>query len=278
MSTITRPALKYFGSKFRIAPWILKHLPDHNAYVEPFCGGASVLLRKPPSPFEVLNDLDSNVVNFFKVLRERTEDLRRVVELTPFSREEVELAAEDTSDELEKARRFYIRSWQTQHGAPYTKGNNGWRFGRRGGNDKRSAVDDWNATDRMPAIARRLKNVQIEHDDALATIKRFDGANVVFYCDPPYVAETRYKRWASNGYEHEMTDADHRALAKLLHEIEGMALVSGYPGTLYAELYKDWKMVSRKNYTGHSAEPRTEGLWISKRAQDRLHQKEFFAH
>lgn len=270
----TRPALRYYGGKWRIAPWVISHFPPHHCYVEPFAGAGSVMFRKEPAPFEVMNDLDGNVVNFFRVLRERTEELKRAIEFTPFSREEATLAGEPTSDELELARRFYIRSWQTQHGAPFL-GNNGWRFGRRGGHDKRSAVDDWNDTKRLPAIASRLKNVQIERDDALKTIVRFDTDQTLFYCDPPYVASTRKDRWADNGYECEMTDEQHRQLAEVLQDIKGMAVVSGYSSALYEELYQGWRKVSIENRTARNT-LMTESIWISPAAASNHHQKRMF--
>jgi len=272
---IHRPALRYYGAKWRIAPWIIRHFPDHACYVEPFCGGASCLFQKAPSGFEVINDLDGNVVNFFRVLREDADRLRRAINRTPFSRQETVQASKPCKDPLERARRFYIRAWQTQHGAPYM-GRNGWRFGRRGGNDKRSAVDDWNDTERLPAIAQRLKNVQIEHDDAMAIIRRFDSPTTLFYCDPPYVGATRTSRWRDGGYTHEMTDAQHRALAELLSGIKGLALVSGYPGELYAELYRAWILRTRTGWAGHSTEPRVEGLWLSPRTARAFGQRDLF--
>lgn len=271
---LTRPALRYYGGKWRIAPWIISHFPPHHCYVEPFAGAGSVLFRKAPAPFEVLNDLDGNVVNFFQVLRDRTAELKRAIEFTPFSREETYVAGEASEDSLERARRFYIRSWQTQHGAPYL-GKNGWRFGRRGGHDRRSAVDDWNDTKRLPAIASRLKNVQIEHDDALKTIARFDTRKALFYCDPPYVASTRRERWSDNGYACELTDEQHQQLSEVLHSIKGMAILSGYPCQLYEELYSDWRKVSIKSMTGRN-KPSVEVLWISPAATSRHHQRQMF--
>ena len=118
---VTRPPIRYHGGKFRIASWVISHFPAHECYVEPFGGGAGVLLQKTPAPFEVLNDLDGEVVNFFRVLRERPGELVRVIQLTPWSREEQRLSFEPASDPLERARRFYVRSWQT-HGGPGRSG------------------------------------------------------------------------------------------------------------------------------------------------------------
>ena len=258
---IKRPALRYYGGKWRIAPWVISHFPMHKIYIEPFAGAASILLQKAPAPFEVMNDLDGNVVNFFRVLRERTAELRRAIEFTPFSREEVALSAEPSDDSLEAARRLYIRAWQTMHGAP-SMDKGGWRFGRRGQHDKQSVVSDWNDHDRLPAIALRLKNVQIDRGPAVDVIRRFDKVDALIYCDPPYVRSTRSDRWGSHGYSHEMKDEDHRELAEVLHSATGMVILSGYPSKLWEELYGDWKHVSMVNRTNRG-KPATEYLWIS---------------
>src|SRR5262245_50804810 len=118
----SRAALRFYGGKWRLAPWIVAHLPPHTCYVEPFGGAASVLLRKPPSRYEVYNDLDGAVVGFFRVLRERPADLIRAIQCTPFARAEVDLACVpvppevDAVDDLERARRLYVRAWQGRHG------------------------------------------------------------------------------------------------------------------------------------------------------------------
>jgi DNA adenine methylase len=276
---ITRPALRYYGGKWLIAPWVISNFPDHHTYVEPFGGGGSVLLQREPAPFEVLNDVDSNVINYFRVLRSRPLELKRAIDFTPFSREEVYASSELSGDPLEDARRFHIRSWQTQHGAPHMKAN-GWRFGRRGGNDKRSAVDDWNDTTRLPAIAERLKNVQIEHDDALKVIERFDTDRTLFYCDPPYLMSVRSDRWARNGYRIEMDDLQHEQLAAALARIKGMAIVSGYPSAKYDRLYAGWtkRMKKGRSLRNGGSFERVEVLWISPAAASRLNQREMFGH
>lgn len=271
---ITRPALRYYGSKWRIAPWVIQHFPDHHGYVEPFCGGASVLLRKPPGVFEVLNDLDENVVNYFRVLRERAADLHRALLFTPFSRSETYLSCEPCEDPLERARRFHIRSWQTMHGAPHM-GRNGWRFGRSGGSTQRASVDDWNDIARLPAVAERLKRVQIEHDDALNIIPRFDKPDTLFFCDPPYLFSTRSDRWARNGYRKEMEDADHKRLAEVLRSIKGMAVVCGYPSEIYDKLYRGWKRVAIDTLARTlKAQTRRECLWINPNGVDAVKQLE----
>jgi DNA adenine methylase len=264
----TRGALRYYGGKVRLAPWIAGHFPPHACYVEPFCGALSVLLHKAPARFEVANDLDGEVVNFFRVLRDRPEDFRRAVELTPYARAEVDLACDDsavaTATPLERARRFYVRSWQSIHGAP-SRGRMGWRYEKGGARGwSRTVTDAWAATGHLLEIAARLKAVQLECDDALRVIARFDAPGTLFYVDPPYVASTRSERWATAAYAHEMTDAQHTELAGLLRGLAGMVVLSGYPSPLYAGLYPDWERVERRA-TVQGAGTATEALWLSPR-------------
>jgi DNA adenine methylase len=269
---LTRPALRYHGGKFRLAPWIIGHFPPHVCYVEPFAGAASVLLRKPPSTLEVYNDVDGAVVGFFRVLRERTDELLRSLALTPYSRSEVTLAFEPCDDDLEAARRFYIRSWQSR-GGPRGQWKTGWRYQKRD-NRGGQCVGDWSNTDHLTTIVERLRSVQFECDDAETVIRRFDAPDTLFYCDPPYLAATRSDSWGRRGYAHELSDDDHRRLADVLHGIRGMALVSGYPSPLYDELYGDWRVATCRSQTdGPIKTERTECLWLSPAAAARARQQ-----
>lgn len=268
VETLTRHVLRYHGSKRRIGPWIIAHFPPHTCYVEPFGGGAGVLLQKEPADFEVYNDLERSVVNFFDVLRNRPDELIRAIELTPYSRVELERAQQPAGDPLEDARRFYVLSYQQHHGGR-GRMSSGWRIQRKNNRGK-SIVADWNHTDHLHVAARRLKRVQIECDDALNVIPRFDGPETLFYVDPPYVWGTRSERWRGKAYLHEMSDDEHRALAAALREIEGMAIVSGYPSDLYdRELFSDWRRVNKETIDGLS-QPQVECLWLSPRTWERL--------
>lgn len=263
MVKITGPALQYFGGKWLAAPWIISHFPAHVCYCEPYAGGASVLLRKPPSKIEVYNDLDSAVVTFFRVLRDRPEELIRAIELTPFSREEVEHCKDHTVDELELARRYAVQGFQI---VGKTNGT-GWRFNII--ENGQSACNLWDAIPRrLEHIAKRLKAVQIENKPALETVTRFDSPGTLFYVDPPYLLETR-KNTAS-GYRVEMHGLeDHMQLANLLNSISGMAIVSAYEHPAYDELYQGWRKSTYKTDTrriirGESVvSERTEVLWLS---------------
>jgi DNA adenine methylase len=259
MSGITTPALRWIGSKWRIANWIIEQLPPHTTYVEPYAGGCSVLLRKPPSTFEVVNDLNSEVVNFFEVLRTRPAELIAAIDLTPYARQEYQLSwrREKELEPVEQARRFYVRC-RMSFGSGEGRFSTGWRFQKNTNRGKR-VVDEWSKVDHLWAIARRFKEAMIEHDDALKILDRYDTAQTVFYVDPPYVTDTRQE---SNIYSHEMTDDDHRSLAEKLHGLDGMVVLSGYPSALYDELYAGWRTLEKSTQTNGKAQ-RTEKLWIS---------------
>lgn len=267
MENIRRPALRYHGGKYRIAPWIIQQFPEHICYVEPFGGGGSVLLRKVPAKIEVYNDLNHGVVNFFQILRERPADLIAAIELTPYSRKEFEQAQEPCGDPLESARRFYVWSWQGRGRAGVNEPG-GWRFMSRDTRDSTPA-QDWNGTDHLWSIVRRLKQVHIECDDAVNVIKRFDDPRTLFYIDPPYVQSTRGKRWRSAAYSYEYTDDDHCNLARALHEIRGMAIVSGYPSNLYNDLYNDWRVTARPSSKDNGIRKTTEVLWMNKNVPEK---------
>lgn len=259
---VTRPALRYHGGKWMLADWIIAHMPPHRVYVEPYGGGGSVMLSKEPSDLDVINDLDGDVINFFRVLRERPDELARAIELTPFALAELDLSYEPTDEPVERARRVYVRSWQGR-GTSRGQWRVGWR--RQTQSDKASALRDWQRPlDNLYAVAARLRQVQIDQDDAIRCILRYDRPDTLFYCDPPYPAETR-GRWKTSAYQHEMTTEDHERLAETLMDIQGMALVSGYGCELYDRLYVDWRRVER-DVPADGGDMRTEVLWISPRA------------
>ena len=260
-----RPALLYHGGKFAMARQILDYLPPHGCYVEPFGGGAGILLQKTPVAHEVYNDADGDVVNFFRVLRDRPDELVRAIELTPYARAELDLSNDLVGDGVERARRFYIRSWQGR-GGPTAQWKFGWRFIYNPAHYR--AVDSWNNTDRLWAIVARLKLVQIECGGFEDVIRRFDAPDTLFYCDPPYLPHTRSDKWSKDAYKCEMSLEDHALLAEILHRIEGMAVVSHYPCEEYSMMYSGWEMVEfqAKIDTGGVA---TEALWLSPMASER---------
>jgi DNA adenine methylase len=161
INEITSPPVRYTGGKWNLAPWIISHFPAHTCYVEPFCGGASVLLRKRPSTAEVINDMNRQILNFFDVLRDHTDEFIRAIELTPHSRAEFERSQLPSENQIENARRFYIRSRQSFMSSEASK-KPAWRFEI----NVHKLIDGWNKTSHLWQVAQRLKNVQLECDKA----------------------------------------------------------------------------------------------------------------
>lgn len=254
----TRPVLRYFGGKWRLAPWIIGHFPVHGCYVEPFCGAASVFLRKAPAEFEVINDLDGDVVNFFWVLRGRTEEFIGAIQNTPYSREEYRLAWQPVDDPLERARRYYVRVWQGWLGAH----NPAWRYQHSNQRGK-SVIKDWNETEHLRVVARRLKQAFIECDKAIDVIKRYDQPHTLFYVDPPYLFDVRSKRWKAVAYQYEVDENYHCKLLKVLKEIRGMAIISGYSSALYDDQLRGWRRVETSARTTNTAKRAVEVMWLS---------------
>lgn len=274
---LRRPALRYFGGKSLLAPWIIAHFPRHRAYCEPFGGGASVLLQKPRSPVETYNDLDGQVVNFFRVLRERPDELIGLLELTPYARAELELALEPLdidSDPLEAARRFFVACWMTIGGNKERRGQSvgNWRYVKSLGDKWGKSPAGYWRVDHLRAVAERLMGVQIECRDALYVAAHMDTPETLTYLDPPYLPGT----WSQAGrhkYAFELSEEDHARLAEVAKSLEGYCLISGYPSELYADLYEleGWVRVqteARVNSSRANRERpamRTECLWISPR-------------
>lgn len=266
-----RPALRYYGGKWRLAPWIISHFPPHQNYVEPCGGAASVLLQKPRSPLETYNDLDGNVVNFFRVLRDRPDELIRKIRLTPWARAEYELSLEPCEDEVEQARRFYCAACMSFNGATQFNGSTyGWRHTLDYNMRPTPAGDMQNNT--LKQIADRFLGIQIENTDYSDMIDRFDRPIALFYFDPPYVAATRNKTF---WYGHEFTEQDHITAADLLRQCAGYVVVSGYACPLYTEIYEahGWKRVDKEAQT-NSGGKRIESLWLSPRTVEAIQMPE----
>ncbi len=265
----TRPILRYHGGKWKLADWIIAQFPPHRIYVEPFGGAASVLLRKPRCYAEVYNDLDGEIVNLFRQARDAGPELLRLLELTPYSRQDFHQSFELTDDLLERARRTIVRS-QMGFGGNLTRPNRDQTpqrtgFRRYSGAGRRSTpAGDWrNYPDAFPDIIERLRGVTIENRDALAVMLEHDSMETLHYVDPPYVHSTRAPDAGGSyrGYRHEMTDEQHRQLAQHLHSLKGAVIVSGYESGLYAELYSGWIRLEREA-CADGARKRTELLWL----------------
>jgi DNA adenine methylase len=259
-------AFGWYGGKFSHLDWLLPLLPPTQHYCEPFGGSASVLINRLPSPVETFNDIDGEIVNFFRVLREHKEDLLEAIGLTPFSRTEFKIAIGSNGDDIsdvERARRFFVRARQVRTGLAQTASSGRWahcvltsRAGMAG------AVSRWlGSVEGLSEIAQRLLRVQIECGSALDVIQRYDSEDTLFYCDPPYPHETRGD---SKAYAYEMTDEEHRSLADALHQVKGRVALSGYHGSLMDELYQDWNCIEAPAKTIHSVKQvRVEVLWTN---------------
>lgn len=272
MTAPTRPLLRYHGGKWMLAPWIIANFPPHRVYVEPFGGAASVLLRKPRARAEVYNDSDDDVVNLFRVVRDSPADLMRALRRTPYARAEYEAAFDPCSDPVERARRLVVRS-VLGFGTNNLRERKGFRD-YTGKLRSGLPVDDFRTYPRaVAAFVRRLRGVVVERAAAAHVIQRHDGADTLFYCDPPYVHDTRAVIAESHvGYAHEMTDADHEALAAQLGAVNGMVVLSGYHGALYDRLFGDWQRLE-KAALADGAAPRTEVLWFNAAAWARRHRE-----
>ena len=188
-----RIAFGWYGGKYSHLEWLLQLLPESHHYCEPFGGSAAVLLNRDVSPVETYNDIDNEVVNFFRVLRDQKDELMYAIGMTPFSRQEFITAIETNGNgqglsDLERARHFFVRARQVRTGLAQTASVGRWanclqtsRAGMSG------AVSRWlGSVEELEWIASRLLRVQIEHDAAINVIHRYDSADTLFYCDPPY--------------------------------------------------------------------------------------------
>lgn len=260
-------AFGWYGGKYSHLDWLLPLLPACHHYCEPFAGSGAVLLNRPPSPVETYNDLDGEVANFFRVLRDHKEELVEKIGLTPFSREEFGIACviDPTLAPVERARRFYVRARQVRTGLAQTASLGRWanckdttRAGMSG------VVSRWlGAVEMLPGIADRLLRVQIENRPAIDVVRLYDAPTTFFYCDPPYLHETRGD---SKAYGHEMTNHAHRELARVLNAAKGMVAISNYDCPLMDELYpkKRWRKQVSEARTIHSTkDKRVEVLWTN---------------
>jgi DNA adenine methylase len=270
----TRPLLRYFGGKWQLRHWIIKHLPPHKFYAEPFAGAASVLLAKPPAPGgEIINDLNREMINLFRVMqcREAANELERRLEWTPYARAELSIAALPSDDPVERARRMLIRSFMGIEGSGLVGRVSGFRMGsvdlRRldqdGKRTFRNCAHDWTSWKGAIGLIRdRLSTVMIYERDALEFIAMMDSQECLLYVDPPYHHEAR------SGTRYAVEFSGHAELVTLLVKASSMVVLSGYECSEYTPLQEAGWRVVRKDYRANmSLRRRTECLWISPSAQ-----------
>lgn len=258
-----KPPFSYFGGKTRLARRIAALLPPHGHYVEPFAGSLAVLLAKQPVGLETVNDLDGDLMLFWRVLRDRPGELIRVCALTPHSRTEYGAALARADGEIEQARRVWARLSQSRSG---TLRRTGWRYRINPAGNARSMPDYLAAyVERMAVIAERLARVSLESRPAVEIIAAYGAQpDALLYVDPPYLGSTRTQQ---HQYLHEMsTEDDHRALAAALRSCRAAVVLSGYESPLYEQLYAGWH-VTRLNATterGGIRRERAEALWSNR--------------
>lgn len=250
--------MKYPGSKWSLAKWIIDFFPDHHSYLEPYFGSGAVLFSKPRSNIETVNDLDCNVVNLFEWIRKDPERLAREIYLTPYARQIYDEAYITVpSNSFDKAVNFYVRL-NMGHGFRTTGEKVGWKNDVQGREKAYAALDWCKIPEKIMVAAERLRGVQIENRPAVELIERFNCPNVLIYCDPPYVLSAR------NGkqYRHEMDNKDQGDLLDVLLAHKGHVLLSGYDNDLYKDKLSRWRREERDSYT-QAASKKREILWMN---------------
>lgn len=250
--------LKYPGSKWSLADWIISYFPKHHSYLEPFFGSGAVLFNKPRSNIETVNDLDSNIVNLFACLRENPRKLANMIYMTPYARDVYEQAYQEVpEDKFDAALNFYIRC-NMGHGFRTTGEKVGWKNDIQG-RERSYASQDWcNLPKKIMQAAERLRGVQIENRPALELIERFNFENVLIYCDPPYMLKTRHGKQ----YRCEMNDKDHEELLRLLLQHKGPVLISGYDTNLYGDMLSKWSRCEKVSWSQVCSQ-KQEILWMN---------------
>lgn len=274
----SRPALRWHGGKWILAPWIIAHLPAHRIYVEPFGGAASVLLRKGRAHAEIYNDLDDEVVTLFRVLRDPSAaaQLREALALTPFARTEFVESYQMADCPVERSRRLVIRSFMgfgSNAHASQAKGHRSTGFRANSRRSGTTPAHDWaNYPDAMGALIARLAGVTIENRDAREVMLQHDGPDTLHYVDPPYLPETRALGCTNDLralYRHELTRDQHVDLLGFLRALTGMVVLSGYPADVYDAGLPGWRRVERAALAD-GARPRREVLWLNPAADAAL--------
>lgn len=250
--------MKYPGSKWSIAKWIIEFFPEHHSYLEPFFGSGAVLFNKPRSHIETVNDLDGNVVNLFEWIKKDPEQLAYEIYYTPYARKVYEDAfSQVPEDSFEKAVNFYIRL-NMGHGFRTNGEKVGWKNDVQG-RERAYASQDWcNLPEKILQVAERLRGVQIECRPAIDVIERFNYPNVLVYADPPYVLGTRHGKQ----YRCEMNDEEQNNLLDVLLAHKGPVVLSGYDNKLYNDRLSGWYREETTCYSQVCSKKR-EVLWLN---------------
>lgn len=245
-------AFNYFGGKFSWLHNLYQYFPNqYDHLVDLFAGSYVVSLNAPGNIIRTANDINDNVTNFFEVLRDYPEVLVSKLKLTPVSVSEYNNSWEDTDCKIENARRFYVRVRQSFFGLGAQRKNKGWHMAVSGVNATGGeTVSRWNnSLDKLIEVAYQLRSkFQITNYDAVELIDKTNKPKTFFYVDYPYDCETRNSK---NDYKFEFSDEKKIELSEKLHQIDGLAMVSGYPGGITEELYKDWRQIRFPKKANH---------------------------
>lgn len=258
---IKRPILRYHGGKFVLAKWIISYFPRHRIYTESFGGAASVLLQKPRCYCEVYNEMDNEIVNLFHIVREQGPDLKRLLELTPYSRVEFKKSYQKSDNPLEQARRTVVRAFMGFGSAAAS----GYITGFRSSSHRSGSTPshDWkNYPSALEFITERLQGVVIENKDSKEVMLNHDSEETLHYLDPPYVLDTRNKGQKTVAYRFEMKNEEHEDLMEFVKSLQGFVIISGYDNEIYNDHLTDWRKEYCKTFADGAAE-RKEVLWIS---------------
>lgn len=261
MDEVKRPLINYFGGKWRLAPWIIENLPEHKLYIEPFGGSLSVLLRKQRSKREIVNDVDSELVNLYFVARDFGAELKQKLSLTPHAREEYLLSmdplpeSESNISKIERARRTVVRCF-FGIGDSFLWNHNAFR------NSKESntcVATSWrNYHEAFEGIINRLAGVTIENLSYDKLFDKYDSKDAVWYLDPPYMKETRTRK---HSYREDWSEMKHNQFISHVKNLKGRVILSGYDSELYNLEFKDWARTT-KEATTNAGKKRNEILWI----------------
>lgn len=226
--------ITYYGGKQMLLKYILPLIPPHTIYCEPFFGGGAVFFAKPKSEVEVINDLNGEVINFFKVAKTKFSELQKEIQSTPHSRElyKKAMVVYEYPDMFPDVKRAWALWTLTNQGFAGMIGS--WGFGKENSKEK-SLVKK--RDDFTKEYANRLNQVQIECNDALKVIARCDDKDAFIYCDPPYIG-------SDQGHYKGYSEAEYKKLLDALVKVKGKFLLSSYPSTLLSSYIKKhkWKV------------------------------------
>lgn len=255
-----KTVLNYPGSKQMIKDWILSYIPKHTVYVEPYFGSGSIFFDKDRAKIEVINDIDQDIYNYFKVIRDKPNEIIEQIMFTPFSIEEYHNSRiiNENDNDIEKARKFAIRCYfGIGNSAVYKSG-----FRRSKSATSSNKAKTWSMLpEQLQEATEKLKFAIIENDEAINIIKKYDNEDVFIYCDPPYVLSTRKEHL----YNYDMTDEQHMELLEVLKNHKGKILLSGYDNDLYNTVLKGWH--KETIVTNSERGRRVECLWMNYKIQ-----------